>query len=104
AGAVVGIVAACSVDVDLAGKGCPCPSDLVCDPRTNTCVGSLAAVLGDAGPPPAACNESECKCQTNEECRDPARRYCGPAGTCVECLGAPSDTCTAGGYCNEKSQ
>lgn len=102
---VIAIVAACSVDVDLAGKGCPCPDDLLCDTRTNTCVTSLLpASTIDAGPPPAACNEAECSCKTNEECRDPARRYCGPMGTCVECVATPADTCTAGGYCNDKSQ
>lgn len=102
---VVAIVAACSVDVDLTGKGCPCPDGLLCDTRLNTCVTTLLpAPDRDSGPPPAACNEAECACKTNEECRDPKRPYCGAAGTCVECLTAPSDTCTAGGYCNEKNQ
>jgi hypothetical protein len=98
------IEAACSVDVDLAGKGCPCPDDLFCDTTTNTCVRTLSASTPDGGPPPAACNEAEGPCTTNDECRDPARRYCGAAGTCVECLATPSDTCTAGGHCNEKNQ
>ena len=103
---VLAIVAACSVDVDLAGKGCPCPDGLLCDEKTNTCVTSLPATVveSDAGPPPAACLEAECKCTKNEECRDPKRAYCGPAGTCVECLVVPNDTCTAGGYCNAQNQ
>jgi len=108
--AVLGVVAihtACAVDVDLTGKGCPCPDDLVCDTRTNTCVTTLApaVVVIEAGAPPAAaCNEGDCKCKTNQDCGDPKRSYCGPAGTCVECLAAPSDTCSAGGYCNDKNQ
>jgi hypothetical protein len=106
ASVVVAILAACSVDVDLSGKGCPCPDGLVCDTRLNTCVTSVlpTTTRDDAGPPPAACNEAECACKTNEECRDPKRPYCGPSGTCVECLGGASDTCTAGGFCNEKNQ
>ena len=101
---IVGIVAACSVDVDLAGKGCPCPSGLLCDTSTNTCVTSLPpASASDAGPPPPACNGEDCKCTKNEDCRDPKRPYCG-GGICVECLATPSDTCTAGGYCNEQNQ
>ncbi len=105
--AFVAIVSACSVDVDLSNKGCPCPDGLVCDPATNTCVTTLPAqTTGDAGigPPPAACNDADCKCEINEDCRDPKRPYCGPSKTCVECVTAPADTCTAGGYCNEQNQ
>lgn len=102
--AAIGVVTACSVDVDLAGKGCPCPTGLLCDETTNTCVASLTPAPVDGGPPVAACGEAECKCTKTEDCRDPKRAYCGPSGTCVECLSTPNDTCTAGGYCNDKNQ
>jgi hypothetical protein len=103
--AVIAIVTACSVEVDLSGKGCPCPDGLVCDTRLDTCVTSLLPTgRDDAGPPAAACNDAECACKTNDDCIDPKRRYCGPASTCVECLGGAADTCTAGGYCNDKNQ
>src|SRR5688572_21951839 len=51
-----------------------------------------------------ACNTGDCKCKVNADCTDPKRRYCGPESSCVECLKAPTDTCTVGGYCNEQSQ
>lgn len=105
---VAGIVAACSVSVDTAGKGCPCPDGLLCDTSTNTCVTTLPVSTADGGssggPPVAACNAGECPCKVNADCHDPKRAYCGPGGTCVECLSTPSDTCTAGGYCNATNE
>src|SRR5206468_5999391 len=83
---VAGIVAACSVSVDLAGKGCPCPDGLLCDTTTNTCVATLPAPTSTSttdggGPPVAACNAGECPCKVNADCHDPKRAYCGPGGT-----------------------
>jgi hypothetical protein len=104
-GSVVAIVTACSVDVDLKGKGCPCPTGLFCDESTNTCVTTPpTGAAGDAGPPPAACNDAECACKVDADCTDPDRRVCGPSGTCVQCVAGANDRCTAGGYCNDKNQ
>jgi hypothetical protein len=117
AGLLVGLGAAtgvafglpsCGVDVDLSGKTCPCPSGLVCDPTANRCVTTLPLASNtdgaDAGPPLPACNDTSCPCAVDGDCKDPTRRFCGPEKVCVECLAAPSDTCTAGGYCNPAHQ
>src|SRR5262249_47881968 len=45
-----------------------------------------------------------CPCTVDADCKDKTRGRCGPGNVCVECVSTPADTCTAGGYCNEKNQ
>lgn len=96
---------ACSVDVDLSNKACPCGADWVCDTSRNVCVlpqdlGSVEAGAGDGGAP---CANDRCPCTVDRDCTDPARARCSPEKVCVECLRAP-DTCPAGSWCNEQNQ
>ena len=42
-------------------------------------------------------NETCVECRTNDECRTPGKRSCGPKGLCVECLADAQ--CPSGGRC-----
>ena len=110
------VAVACSVDVNIANKACPCGDGYVCDTSRNVCVtpAQLAAtdgavvledgavVLPDGGP---LCPDDKCPCTNDGECRDPTRSKCLlDTKTCVECLRAPADTCPAGQYCNDLNQ
>ena len=94
---VFGLAIACSVDVDVANKACPCGAGFVCNEARNVCVAPedlvvIAPSCGDA-----------CPCTLDVDCKDPARPRCSPGKTCVECARAP-DSCPAGSYCNELFQ
>ncbi len=97
---VVGLAVACSVDVDVANKACPCGEGYVCDDVRKICV--RPELLTKIQEPPPPCDP--CSCTTDAECKekDPARPKCGPDKLCVECTKSP-DSCTAG-YCNDKFQ
>ena len=100
-GTVLGLAVACSVDVDLANKACPCGSGYVCDQGRNVCVlaGDLAADSGATMQPPA-CGDT-CVCTVDTDCKDPTKRFCSPGKMCVECNRTPTtDTCSPGSYCN----
>ncbi len=103
-GAVLGVAAACQVDVDLANKACPCASSYVCDEARNVCVlpGELAADSGSPTTPPACADP--CPCNVDTDCKDPTKHFCSPSKTCVECNHMPADTCSPGSYCNDLSQ
>lgn len=106
---------ACSVDVDVTNKACPCGEGYVCDPNRNVCVTPAelastdgAVVLDDGAvivpDGEAPCPDDKCPCTTDDECRDPARKKClNDTKTCVECLRAPNDTCPPGQYCNDQN-
>lgn len=95
---VVGLVVACSVNVDVANKGCPCGTGYVCDTARNVCV--PPELLSTNNPPPPACDP--CTCAVDGDCKDPTRAHCSPGKICVECSQTP-DSCTVG-YCNDKFQ
>ena len=112
------IAFACSVDVSIAGKQCPCSEpEYVCDDSTNTCLtpAELAAkdsgvviladgnaVLPDAVPPP--CLDETCPCTKDDECLDPLRPKCDPdKKLCFACLRGPVDTCPAGQFCTDQN-
>ena len=95
--AVLGLAAACRVDVDVANKACPCGSGFVCDETRNVCVSP-----GELVAPVPSCGDA-CACTIDGDCKDPARSRCSPAKLCVECARMP-DSCPAGGYCNELFQ
>jgi hypothetical protein len=103
---VLGLGVACHVDVDLAGKACPCVSPFVCEPVSQVCVtpGEIAA---DSGVPDGqvvpTCGDN-CLCNVEKDCLDPARSRCSPAMKCVECTQKPVDTCPSGNYCNDSFQ
>jgi hypothetical protein len=104
---VLGLGVACHVDVDLAGKACPCVSPFVCNMASMLCVtpGEIAAdsgVLPDGQVAPA-CGDS-CTCTMDKDCLDSARSRCSPATKCVECRQKPADTCPSGNYCNDLFQ
>lgn len=94
------LAVACSVDVDVANKACPCGDGYVCDDVRKICV--RPELLTKIQEPPPACDP--CSCTTDSECRekDPTRPKCGPSKTCVECTKTP-DSCTVG-YCNDGFQ
>jgi hypothetical protein len=94
---VLGLAVACSVDVDVAGKACPCGSGFVCDTPRNVCVTPEQLVVA-----PSNCGDA-CPCTIDLDCKDPERPRCSPGKTCVECTRTP-DTCPAGSYCNDLSQ
>jgi hypothetical protein len=99
------VAVACSVDVDLSNKACPCGDGYVCDTARNLCVlpQDLPADSGaeiDAKPP---CIDGECPCTVDGDCTEPGRTKCSPEKTCVECNREP-DTCPASNYCNEEHQ
>lgn len=107
------VAIACSVDVDVANKACPCGDDYVCDTSRNVCVlpSELGGVDGstdgpfidpDSGLP--SCPDDKCPCAKDGDCKDPARARCGPNKICVECQREPADTCPAGSYCNDQNQ
>ncbi len=96
------LAVACSVDVDVANKACPCGSGFVCDQARNVCV-----VPGDIAVPTVPTCGDACPCAVDLDCKEPARPRCSPnegrGKLCVECTRSP-DTCPAGSYCNELSQ
>lgn len=97
---LVGLAVACSVNVDVANKACPCGSDFVCDESRQICVtpAELAAT------PTPGCVGDTCACTVDLDCKDPARPRCSPTKVCVECARTPADTCPAGSYCNDLFQ
>ena len=97
---VLGVAVACSVNVDVTNKACPCGSGFVCDQARNVCV--LPQDLDAATVAPTTCGDP-CACVVDVDCKDPARPRCSPAKTCAECTRTP-DTCPAGSYCNELFQ
>jgi hypothetical protein len=105
------VAVACSVDVDITNKACPCGEGYVCDEPRDVCVKPSelgdAAVLEDAAIVPDAaipCPDDKCPCSSDSECKDPARTKClTDTKACVECLRAPSDTCPPGQYCTEQN-
>lgn len=102
---VLGLAVACHVDVDLAGKACPCVSPYVCDDSKKVCVTPeqlVAAADAGGGPVTPACGDS-CTCTVDMDCPEAARPRCSPAKKCVECNQKP-DTCPAGSYCNDLFQ
>lgn len=114
-GAAVAIVAAtwiavaCSIDVSLANKACPCTSGWVCDTARNVCVlpgsvgvsdGGAADAVAEAAP---ACPDDQCPCNVDSDCKDPTRSHCSPSKICVECVRSP-DTCPALQFCNDAFQ
>lgn len=96
--AVLALVAACSVDVDVANKACPCGDGYTCDTVNDVCV--LGAPTTPAPPGPTCADD--CKCATDSDCKDPTRSKCSPNKVCVECSKTP-DSCAVG-YCNDKFQ
>lgn len=103
----VGLAVACSVDVDVSKKACPCGPGYVCDETAQLCVVTLPVrpvPTGDAAvtPPAPACDP--CPCATSAECTDKTRPFCDVASkTCVEC-DPKDDKCPEGRYCNETFQ
>lgn len=102
-GAVLGLAVACSVDVDVANKACPCVDGYTC--VNNVCLTpeELAGqqVLPDGGLGPAC--PDPCPCKVDTDCTDPARSKCSDSKVCVECITKPSDTCAGATYCNNGS-
>lgn len=101
---VLGLAAACHVDVDLTNKACPCASGFVCDLARNVCVtpGDIAADSGVPSVQVPACGDN-CACTVDMDCPEAARSRCSPAKKCVECTQMP-DTCPGGNYCNDLFQ
>jgi hypothetical protein len=99
----LGLVVACSVEVDVANKACPCGSGYVCDQARNVCVLPEDLKVETAPPPPPPACGDACPCTVDPDCKDAARPRCSPAKTCVECTKTP-DTCPAGSYCNDLFQ
>jgi hypothetical protein len=107
------VAVACSIDVDVTNKECPCGPGYVCDTTRNVCVTPAelpdsAIVLEDGNvivPDGAVpCPDDKCPCSTDVDCKDPARKKClTDTKTCVECLRAPNDSCPAGQYCNDQN-
>jgi hypothetical protein len=104
------VAVACSVEVDISSKACPCGDGYVCDKSRDVCVkpselgdgGDRDGAIGDGAAVP--CPDDKCPCASDSECKDPARTKClTGTKTCVECLRAPNDTCPPGQYCNEQN-
>jgi hypothetical protein len=110
------VAIACSVEVDITNKACPCGPGYVCDTIRNVCItpeefarldGAVlltdgAVIVPDATPP---CMDDKCPCQSDVDCHDPTRSKCQPdTKICVECVKTPSDTCPVGQYCNDLNQ
>jgi len=98
AGVMLGLAVACSVDVDIANKACPCGGGYVCDEPRQVCVLPQDLALQPQVPP--ACDP--CTCAVDADCKDPTRAHCSPNKVCVECGKSP-DTCAVG-YCNDLFQ
>lgn len=108
---------ACSVEVDLANKECPCGPDYVCDPSRNICV-TPAELTADGGKiledgqvivpddgGPVVCPDDKCPCEKDVDCKEAPRNRClTSTKSCVECLREPTDTCSPGSYCNDQNQ
>lgn len=90
---MTGLAVACSVDVDITNKVCPCGDGYQC--INEVCV-----------PPGAAAVCDPCPCETSAECTDKARPFCSLAAKqCVECDPTPAnDKCPAGTFCNAQNQ
>ena len=95
---MLGLAVACSIDVDVANKACPCGEGYVCDDQNSVCV--LPQDLKAQQIPVPACDP--CTCASDTDCKDPTRSRCSPSKVCVEC-GQTPDTCSVG-YCNDLFQ
>lgn len=102
-GVLVALGVACSVDVDLTGRPCPCAAGYVCDDARKICVRPGEQTVTPIPTPIPACDP--CPCTTDGDCKDPTRPACSlESKTCVECVPGASDRCVGSQYCNAKFQ
>jgi hypothetical protein len=102
-GAVLALGIACSVDVNVADKACPCVGGYTC--VDNVCLtpeeAARVMVLPDGGVVPSTCADP-CPCTVDKDCTDPTRSKCSNK-VCVECVSTPTDSCMGASYCNSDS-
>jgi len=98
----IGLAVACSVEVDITNKACPCGPGYICETVSQKCLVTLPTVV----PPVERKVCDPCKCKTTADCTEPTRPFCDPGlKECVECDPTPTaDKCPGLSFCNEKFQ
>lgn len=85
------LVAACSVDVDISNKPCPCGDGYVCNTATNTCLTpAQLKALPSATPAASGTISAASTCDpANDQC--PQGSYCGAKKQCIPGCRASAD-------------